>query len=192
MKRGQLIWGVLCLALAGMLVTANLALPAEEVVFTVGSRNIPYVPPVVLGIVGIVLLAAARHKSGKSTGNTAHGPRNEEKSNLNKRLETIGWGSFVLMLGCFMLVPHTIVARGVWSIGVGAIMLGLNAARYFYRIRLSGLTTFLGVVSVLVGIAQLAGVHTLEDAALFIVLGAYLVLKSWFDRREIFGKAEQS
>ena len=71
-------------------------------------------------------------------------------------------------------------------------MLGLNVARYFYGIRLSGFTTFIGIVSLLVGIAQLAGVNTLEDAALFIVLGAYLLLKPWFDKQKLFGKAEQS
>lgn len=190
MKRGQLIWGIICLALAGLLVAVDLSLPADQLLFVIGDRNMPYVPPVVLGIVGIVLLATAR-KPSKRIAKPAE-PVNQEKADLNKRLETIGWGCFVLMLGCFMLVPHTIVARGVWSMGVGGIMLGLNVARYFYGIRLSGFTSFIGIVSLLVGIAQLAGVNTLEDAALFIVLGAYLVLKPWFDKQKLFGKAEQS
>jgi uncharacterized membrane protein len=84
------------------------------------------------------------------------------------------------------------VAKGIWSIGVGMIMLGINIARYFKGIKLSGFTTFLGIVSFFVGIAQLIGVHALEGAALFIVLGAYLILKPWFDRRRLFGKAEES
>ncbi len=115
----------------------------------------------------------------------------EEKAALNKRLETIGWGCFLIMLGGFMFVPHTVVAKGFWSIGVGVIMLGLNAARYFYKIKMSGFTTFLGVISLISGILQLLGLHTLEGAVLLVVLGAYLIVKPWFDKKQIFGKAEE-
>ena len=76
--------------------------------------------------------------------------------------------------------------------GVGLIMLGLNAARYFNQMRMSGFTTFLGVVSLLGGIAQLLGWYALEGALFFIILGAYLLLKPWFDKRQLFGKAEAS
>jgi len=171
---------------------ANLKLPEEEVVFMVGNTNLPYIPPVVLGVVGIVLLVTAFKHSAKGPEIVKHETVDQKKADLNKRLETIGWGCFLLMLGGFLFVPHLIVAGGVWSIGVGVIMLGLNIARYFTGIRLSGFTTFLGILSVLFGIAQLAGVQALGGAALFIILGAYLVLKPWFDRRKIFGKAEQS
>jgi hypothetical protein len=113
-----------------------------------------------------------------------------EKATLNKRLEGIGWGCFLIMLGGFALVPHETVAKGAWSIGVGVIMLGLNAARYFYKIKMSGFTTFLGILSLLGGIAELLGITSLEGAFLLIILGAYLILKPWFDKRQLFGKAE--
>ena len=96
------------------------------------------------------------------------------------------------MLGGFMIVPDGQIPKGVWSIGVGVIMLGLNVARYFYKIKLSGFTTFLGVISLISGVMQLFGLHTLEGAILLIVLGAYLILKPWFDKRQLFGKAEES
>ena len=192
MNRGRLIGGIVCLVLAGGLAIANLALPSEELMFTVGDANMPWVPPVVLGIVGTVLVATSFKPAGQRGEEAETQPQNEEKAGLNKRLETIAWGCFVLMLAGFIFVPHAAVAKGVWSVGVGAIMLGLNVSRYFYGIRLSGFTTFLGVLSLLVGVAQIAGVDALESAALFIVLGAYLVLKPWFDKRKIFGKAEQS
>lgn len=115
-----------------------------------------------------------------------------EKAALNKRLETIGWGCFLIMLGGFMFMPKNQVPDGLWSIGVGLIMLGLNAARYFNKIRMSGFTTVLGIISVLGGVVQLFGVKGLEGAFLLIIIGAYLVLKPWFDRRRLFGKAEQA
>jgi len=113
-----------------------------------------------------------------------------EKAALNKNLERIAWGCFLIMLGGFMFLPQA--PEGLWSIGVGAIMLGLNAARYFNQIRMSGFTTVLGILSVVGGVVQLLGVRNVEGAFLLIILGAYLVLKPWFDKRGLFGKAEES
>ena len=188
MNKSRLIWGIICLALAGLLTVLNLRLSPDKLMFTVGDTNMPWVPPVVLGIVGIVLLATAG-RGEKEVTQPAY--VDEEKVALNKRLETIGWGCFLIMLGGFMFVPHTVVAKGFWSIGVGVIMLGLNVARYFYKIKMSGFTAFLGVISLVSGVLQLFGLHTLEGAILLIVLGAYLIVKPWFDKRQLFGKAEE-
>lgn len=115
-----------------------------------------------------------------------------EKQKINKNLERVGWGFFLIMLGGFALVPREFIPKGVWPIGVGIIMLGLNVARYFYKIKMSGFTTFLGILSLLGGIAELFGVTSLEGAFLLIILGAYLILKPWFEKRQLFGKAEES
>ena len=114
-----------------------------------------------------------------------------EKAALNKRLETIAWGCFLVILGGFALIPDETIPKGIWSIGVGLIMLGLNAARYAKKIRMSGFTTVLGLLSLLGGILQLMGMNSLEGAFLFIILGTYLILKPWFEKRQLFGKAEQ-
>jgi hypothetical protein len=37
----------------------------------------------------------------------------------------------------------------------------------------------------------LFGVKGVEGAFLLLILGAYLILKPWFDSRKLFGKAEQ-
>ena len=118
--------------------------------------------------------------------------QNPEKAALNKRLEGIGWGLFLIMLGGFGLVPNETVPQGLWSIGVGVIMLGLNVTRYFYKIRMSGFTTFLGIIAIISGVLQLMGLNDLSGAIFLIVLGSYLLIKPWFDKRQIFGKAEES
>jgi len=193
MNKSKLVWGIICLVLAGVLAVLNLTLPPDNLMFQVGDQNMPWVPPVVLGIVGVVLLATAR-ESVKEAAPAAQPQvvQDPEKAALNKRLETVAWGLFLIMLGGFMLVPHDVVAKGFWSIGVGVIMLGLNAARYFYNIKMSGFTTFLGVLSLAGGIAELLGMTSLEGAFLLIILGAYLILKPWFDKHQLFGKAEES
>lgn len=118
--------------------------------------------------------------------------QNTEKAALNKRLESIGWGLFLIMAGGFALVPDETIPKGVWSVGVGIIMLGLNATRYYYKIRMSSFTTVLGILALLGGIAEWAGLTSLDGALLLIILGAYLLLKPWFDKRQLFGKAEDS
>jgi hypothetical protein len=123
---------------------------------------------------------------------TDHALENTSKTALNKRLETAAWGLFLVMLGGFMFVPETTLKKGFWSVGVGLIMLGLNAVRYYYQIRMSGFTTVLGILSVIAGILQVLGIVGFEGAFLLIILGAYLILKPWFDRRKLFGKAEES
>ncbi len=193
MDKSKLIGGIICLALAGLLVVLNLRLPEDKLMFMVGGSNMPYVPPIVLGVVGIVLLATAGTgaKAAPPATGTVSVP-DEAKVALNKRLEAIGWGLFLIMLGGSMFVSEDVMARGVWSIGVGVIMLGLNVARYLNKIKMSGFTTALGIIAILGGVLQLLGMEVLEGGILLIILGAYLILKPWFDRRQLFGKAEDS
>ncbi len=114
-----------------------------------------------------------------------------EKVAQNKRLESIAWGLFLIMLGGFVLVPGDTIPKGLWSIGMGLIMLGLNAMRYSHKIRMSSFTTVLGILALIGGIAELLGWTNMDFALLLIILGAYILLKPWFDKRQLFGKAEQ-
>jgi hypothetical protein len=191
MNKSKLIWGIICLVIAGGLAVANLALPPEDLMFQIGGVNMPWVPPVVLGIVGIILLATAKQPEEEIEEAQAETTVDSEKAALNKRLETMAWGAFLVMLGGFMFVPNEIVRGGWWSIGVGLIFLGLNAARYFNGLRMSGFTTFLGILSVAGGILDLAGMEGVNGAVLLLVLGGYLILKPYFEKRQLFGKAEQ-
>jgi hypothetical protein len=116
---------------------------------------------------------------------------NEEKKALNKRMETVAWGFFIIMLGGFAFVPDEQVPEGLWSIGVGVIMLGLNLARYLNHIKMSGFTTVLGVLGVIGGILDLTGVTNLEGGLLLIILGVYFLIKPFIEKRGLFGKAEE-
>lgn len=193
MNKSKLIGGIICLVIAAVLTAANLALPPENLMFQLGDENMPWIPPIVLGIIGIILTATAFRGEPEieETEAEAEIVVDPEKAALNKRLETSAWGLFLIMLGGFLFVPEEIIKGGWWSIGVGLIFLGLNGARYFKGLRMSGFTTFLGVISVIGGILDLAGLENVDFAVLVIVLGAYLLLKPYFERRQLFGKAEQ-
>jgi len=193
MNKTRLIWGTICLALAALIAVLSFVLPPDSMIFYAGEANLRWVPALVLGILGVVLLATAR--GGEKATTPAAQPeivKDPQKADLNKRLETMAWGLFLIMLGGFAFVPRETAPKGLWSIGIGVIMLGLNAARYFYKIRMSGFTTVLGIIALLGGIAELLGFTSLEGALLLIILGAYLILKPWFDKRQLFGKAEES
>jgi len=191
MNKSKVVWGIICLAIAGLLTVANLRLPPENLMFMVGDINMPWVPPVVLVIIGIVLLATSNQgeKKEESKQEVIVDP---EKAALNKNIERVAWGAFLIMLGGFMFVPEEIIKGGWWSIGVGLIFLGLNAARYFNGLRMSGFTTFLGVLSVIGGTLDLVGMANVNGAVLLIVLGGYIILKPFFEKRQLFGKAEES
>jgi len=192
MNTSKLIGGIICLVIAAGLTVANLALPEENIMFMVGAVNMPWVPPIVLVIVGIVLLATANQSGEKKESENMATNIDPEKSALNKRMETVAWGAFLIMLGGFMFVPEEIIKGGWWSIGVGLIFLCLNAARYFNGLRMSGFTTFLGIISVVGGVFDLVSTKDIDGAVFLIVLGGYLILKPWFDKQGLFGKAEAS
>jgi len=194
MNKPNLIWGVICLVIAGGLAVANLTLPPEDLMFQVGDQNMPWVPPVVLAILGFILLANSNQKGEEKMDEQTKVEKavDPEKAAINKRFESVGWGLFLIMLGGFMFIPDTTVSKGFWSIGIGLIFLGLNAVRYLNGIRMSGFTTFLGILSLLGGIVQLLGWKSMDGAFFLIILGAYLILKPWFEKRQLFGKAEQS
>lgn len=189
MKKSNLIGGIICLAIAGLLTVLNLTLSEDSMMFMVGDINMPWVPPVVLAFVGVILLATGSESEEKAQA--APLVVDEEKAALNKRLESIAWGLFLIMLGGFFFISPESISRGYWSIGVGAIMLGLNLARYFYNIKMSGFTTFLGIVALISGVLEVLGSNNFEGAILLIILGAYIIVKPWFDKRQLFGKAEE-
>ena len=98
------------------------------------------------------------------------------KRELNKRLETIGWGLFLIMLGGFALVPS--VPSGTWLIGAGLIMLGLNVVRLVVGIRASGFTLILGTIALLSGIGSVYGIDIPVGALLIILIGLAIIVRA--------------
>jgi cytosine/uracil/thiamine/allantoin permease len=98
------------------------------------------------------------------------------KHELNRRLESISWGLFLIMLGGFALLPS--VKEGTWLIGAGVIMLGLNAVRLALGIRTSGFTLILGTVALLSGIGSVYGVDFPVGPLLIILIGLAIIVRA--------------
>jgi len=199
MKKLNFFLGLGALLLAVALAVLNLTLPPEKIWFDLGYGNWPWAPPIIFGVVGIILLATAGiGKASEAPAAAEAKPalvQDPEKAALNKRLETIAWGCFLILWAGSMfwstISPRSPIREGIWSIVVGLIFLGLNLARYVNKIKMSGFTTVLGILSIVGGVVQLFGVRGMEGAFLLLILGAYLIVKPWFDQRKLFGKAEE-
>ena len=100
-----------------------------------------------------------------------------EKRRLNKRLESVGWALFLITIGGIWLFPDEQVPEGTWLIGAGAIMLGLNGARYLCGIKMSGTSIVLGLLAVALGVIDVLGVKVPFLPIVLIIIGAIIILK---------------
>jgi hypothetical protein len=109
--------------------------------------------------------------------------QNTRNQRLNKRLEDLGWGLFLIMIGALWLTPGAQLPKGIWLIGAAAIMLGLNAARYLSGIKMSGFTIALGVLALAAGLGGFLGVTVPTFAVLLILLGASIICRPLFEKK---------
>lgn len=106
----------------------------------------------------------------------------------NRNFETIAWGVIFVWWGILELVPFP---KGVGALGLGLILLGLNAARARNGIAISNFSITLGILSLVLGGLELAGpVLNLPFelpifAILLIVLGGITFTRGWMDRNQI-------
>jgi TRAP-type uncharacterized transport system fused permease subunit len=61
MDKSRVIGGIICLVIAAFLGVLYFALPRDELMFMVGESDI-FLPPIILGVVGIMLLLTARKR----------------------------------------------------------------------------------------------------------------------------------
>jgi hypothetical protein len=106
-----------------------------------------------------------------------------QKEELNKRLENVSWGLFLIMLGGIWLVPDRFVPEGSWLIGAGCILIGLNVVRYLKQIPMSNFSLLLGGAALLIGISDFFQVDLPFFPILLIVIGAKLIIQPLIEKR---------
>ena len=99
----------------------------------------------------------------------------------NKRYAAIAWGSLFLLLGILMLIPGD--QNGIFILGAGVILLGLNLARSLSGIRVSAFSITLGALAVVLGLyallRPLLGAPHIEVDIIplvLIVVGLYVLI----------------
>lgn len=101
------------------------------------------------------------------------------KASLDRKLVSISWALFLIMIGGLWMVPAEQVPESAWLLGVGIIFLGLNAARKFYGLKVSLITVILGIVALACGVSGLYGVVFPVLPVLLIILGASILLDNF-------------
>ena len=93
---------------------------------------------------------------------------NTRKSTFN--LETIAWGALFILWGLTELFPS--LPKGIAAIGIGLILIGLNAARSWTGRPTSGFTTTIGILALLLGGLELARpfLHLSFELPIFAIL----------------------
>ncbi len=100
----------------------------------------------------------------------------------NRDPEPLAWGLFFIWWGITELFPA--LPRGTGAIGLGLILLGLNATRAMWGLPTSGFTLTLGVLALALGGVDLAAsVFALSIelpifAILLIVCGLFVLARS--------------
>lgn len=106
-----------------------------------------------------------------------------QKNALNRRIEDIGWALFLILIGGLWLLPHQQVPEGTWLIGAGLILLGVNGARIFYGLKMSGFTVILGILALVTGLGGVFGMKVPVFAILLLLLGGSILLKPLLETR---------
>jgi len=102
---------------------------------------------------------------------------NAQKSALDKRLDALGWGLFLIMIGCLWLIPDEYVPGGTWLIGTGLIILVLMGVRYMYGIKISGFWLIFGILALAFGLSDFFGLNLPLLPILIIIIGVSIVVK---------------
>jgi len=101
----------------------------------------------------------------------------------NRDLDRLAWGAFFVWWGITELFGF--LPKGTGAVGIGIILLALNAARSRTNIPTSGFTTTLGILALVFGGLELAGsaFHLPFELPVFgillIVLGLILFAKEF-------------
>ena len=103
----------------------------------------------------------------------------ENTRKLNADLGTLAWGALLILWGLTELFRP--LPPGIGAIGIGVILLGLNAARSRSGLPTSGFTTTLGILALVLGGLDLTAalLHLSFElpvfALLLIVLGVIML-----------------
>jgi hypothetical protein len=104
-----------------------------------------------------------------------------------RNYEALAWGAFFIWWGITELIPS--LPNGIGALGIGLILLGLNAARYLSGISTSRFSTTLGILAVVWGGLDLAGVFLNLPfeipvfAILLVVYGAIVLARAFRGNR---------
>jgi hypothetical protein len=117
--------------------------------------------------------------------------RRGQKAQMDERLEGLGWGVLLVVIGTIWLLPERIVPPGTWLIAAGTIILGVNAIRYLKGIETRSFGMLVGVVALFAGLRALLDVDLPLFPVALIVIGLWILVKRLTERSAPQERARQ-
>jgi hypothetical protein len=105
------------------------------------------------------------------------------KTSLDRRLAMLFWPLLLVLVGTVWLFPAKWVTGAALLIGIGAILLGLNAVRLANGIPIRRLPVLLGALAVAGGVAEIAGTSLPLVPLSLIAIGLSVGLELFHERR---------
>jgi hypothetical protein len=109
--------------------------------------------------------------------------QDQQKHSLDKRLAVLFWALLFILAGTIWLFPAGRVPEGTWLVGIGLILLSLNAVRLLSGIPVRVLPTLLGALALVAGLAEYAGMELPVFSLTLIAIGASIILELLSTRR---------
>lgn len=108
---------------------------------------------------------------------------------INRNYEAIAWGTLLIWWGITELIPS--LPDGIGAIGIGVILIGMNAARSLNGLAVSRFSLTLGILAFVWGGLELLGValNLPFEIPIFPIL--LIVLGTIILAPELTGKREQ-
>jgi hypothetical protein len=104
-------------------------------------------------------------KQGEEQGTT-------EKHNLATDMDAVGWGVFFIWIGIVLLLK---IGTGVGLVGIGIILLGVQAARKYSGLKMERFWGVAGILFVVGGLLELS-IKLPLMSILFIVAGLMILV----------------
>ena len=108
---------------------------------------------------------------------TTAGNQDTRENALDKRLDSVAWALFLIMIGGLWLVPDGVLPEGTWLIGAGLIILGLTVVRLVTGIKISGFWVFMGFLALGSGLADVFGLNVPVFPILLVIAGLAIIVQ---------------
>jgi hypothetical protein len=103
-----------------------------------------------------------------------------EKTTTNKLLDTIAWGIFIVLLGVGWLAgSYYNVETGIYiALGVGLLLIALNAARSAIGIKISKFSLFIGLLALALSGSGIMGYAMPFVPTIIVLVGLFIVAEA--------------
>jgi len=118
-------------------------------------------------------------QSRKESWKQSKRKRRAQKSDLERKLDGLGWGLFFVWIGTVMLMD---LGSGVALLGIGVITLGVQATRKLWDLKIESFWVVVGLVFFLSGIWSLFE-SKLPLVPILLIVAGLAVLVTTFARK---------